>query len=70
MEWLKVQTKVNTNALMHSLKHEEMKHAKGKVTPNRKVTLIKLKEELKRKKFSIYVETQKCLQIGLRYEAK
>ena len=60
----------NANALMHNLNHEGMKHARKDMTPNRKVTSIKLKEEVKTKFFPVYNKSRKCSQVRLKYDAK
>ena len=40
------------------------------MTSNSKVSLIKVEEGLKIRHFTVWVGAQKCLQIGLRNEAK
>ena len=55
---------------MHSLKYEGMKHAKKEMTPNRKVTSRKLKEEVQTRLFPVYKKSRKCSQVRLKYDAK
>ena len=55
---------------MHSPKYEGMKHARKEMTPNRKVTSRKLKEEVKTRLFPVYNKSRKCSQVRLKYDAK
>ena len=43
---------------------------RGKMTPNRKVTLRKLEEKLKTRLFPVYNKSLKYSQIRLKYDAK
>ena len=55
---------------MYGSKHEEIRHARKEMTPNRNGTLNKLKEEVKTRLFSVYGKPRKQTQVGLIYHAK
>ena len=55
---------------MHSPKYEGMKHARKEMTPNRKVTSRKIKEEVKTRLFLVYNKSGKSSLVRLKYDAK